>query len=157
MSEVLSKLIGAFLNLILCSFDVCFGEVMQWGAMHILMYITTFCVVKDDLPLIKRFITSVLKPLSLFAFHNVCVPLQSRAVTSSINQTDFSNSDVAGRKKTQPKFSVIKRAGQTLLKYTAFVFWAGPFHCECVCDPSESFMMNRCVLHEVAWTVRRSL
>lgn len=62
------------------------------------------------------------------------------------------------KKKAQPKFfSVIKRAGQTLLQYTAFVFRAGPFHCECVCDPSESFMMNRCVLHEVAWTVRRSL
>lgn len=52
---------------------------------------------------------------------------------------------------------MIKRVGQTLPQYTAFVLWLGPFHSECVCDPSESFMMNRRVLQEVPWALRHSL
>lgn len=47
------------------------------------------CELKDDLPLIKRFITSHVKPVSsLLGSHNTRVPLRSRAVTSSINQAD---------------------------------------------------------------------
>lgn len=112
-----STLFWAFLALLMCVFT---------GWCNNSAFLRIFCVLKDDLPLIKTFITSHVKPVSsLLSFHNTRVPLRSRAVTSSINQTD--------REIQQKFFFVIKSVGQTVL----LLF----------CD-SGLFALNVCVIHQ---------